>query len=159
MGYKKLLTKHKINNKNKVIILGYGGAAMAIYYSLTQCGFEEILVFNRTKRAIRNINKKKYTKNIKGLQKHLADTSLIINTTPTNLLKKNQHQNIKKTAIISDIVYSPKNTTFLNQFKKNKKIYGISMLLYQAAPCFREWFGFEPSIDKGLLKELENKIS
>ena len=65
---------------------------------------------------------------------------------------------IKRTTLISDIVYSPKNTEFLKKFKNNKKIYGISMLLYQAIPCFKEWFGFEPSIDNMLLKELDKKI-
>ena len=40
----------------------------------------------------------------------------------------------------------------------NKKIYGISMLIEQAIPCFYLWFGFVPKADEGLIKKLNNKI-
>ena len=157
-NYQKRQKKYKINKKNKVLILGYGGAAMAIYYYFLQEGFKEVLIFNRTKKLIKNKNKKKFTKQIKELNQHLSSASLIINTTPVNLLKHKQSMNVKKTTIISDIVYSPKNTKFLKQFTNNKKIYGISMLLNQAMLCFKKWFGFEPVIDKKLLTKLEKKI-
>jgi len=32
------------------------------------------------------------------------------------------------------------------------------MLVNQAAPCFEEWFGFEPIIDNKLLEILDKKI-
>ncbi len=32
------------------------------------------------------------------------------------------------------------------------------MLVYQAIPCFKEWFGIEPSPDKELFKILDKKI-
>ena len=38
---------------------------------------------------------------------------------------------IKKTTLLSDIVYNPKETDFLSSFTENKKIYGISMLIEQ----------------------------
>ena len=60
--------------------------------------------------------------------------------------------------MVSDIVYKPKNTAFLNNFKENRKIYGISMLIEQAIPCFYNWFGFNPKIDKILIKKLNAKI-
>ena len=56
------------------------------------------------------------------------------------------------------VVYKPKETPFLLNFKKNKKIYGITMLIEQAIPCFRQWFGFSPRVDKALLKKLNSKI-
>ena len=65
---------------------------------------------------------------------------------------------ITKDILVSDIVYKPKNTAFLNNFKENKKIYGISMLVEQAAPCFYYWFGFKPEIDEVLIKKLNTKI-
>ena len=55
---------------------------------------------------------------------------------------------------MSDIVYRPKNTIFLESFKKNKKIYGQTMLIQQAIPCFQLWFGFEPKVDKDLLRKI-----
>ena len=59
---------------------------------------------------------------------------------------------------VSDIVYKPKSTVFLKQFVKNKKVYGISMLVEQAALCFKAWFGFEPKTDNSLIKKLDRKI-
>ena len=54
-------------------------------------------------------------------------------------------------------MYSPKETSFLKPFAKNKKIYGMSMLTQQAALCFRLWFGFKPSIDQKLIEILDKK--
>ena len=76
---------------------------------------------------------------------------------PFPILKK-QLRLITKSTIVSDIVYSPKNTTFLKKFPKNKKIYGISMLIEQAKPCFKIWFGKNPSVDKKMLKAIYKKI-
>ena len=52
---------------------------------------------------------------------------------------------------------SPKETKFLRNFKKNKKIYGLSMLINQAIPCFGHWFGFKPEVDEVLLSKLNKK--
>ena len=49
-------------------------------------------------------------------------------------------------------------STFLKEFKLNKKIYGISMLVEQALPCFKQWFGFSPTVDEALTKKLYKKI-
>ena len=55
-------------------------------------------------------------------------------------------------------VYKPKDTNFLLHFKKEKRIYGILMLIYQAAPCFEDWFGIKPTIDKKLFSLLEDQM-
>ena len=75
-----------------------------------------------------------------------------------NLIKKSKKHLVDKDVLLSDIVYSPKETEFLKMFPKNKKIYGISMLLHQAIPCFKLWFGFNPSVDTKLIKILDKKI-
>ena len=31
--------------------------------------------------------------------------------------------------------------------------YGIYMLIFQAAPSFKHWFGFVPKVDKGLIEK------
>ena len=33
------------------------------------------------------------------------------------------------------------------------------MLVYQAAPCFEEWFGIKPAVDKKLLEMLDRELS
>jgi len=158
VGYLNSIKKEKINKNKNILILGFGGASQAIYYGFLIKGYKNVSVFNRTKKTI-NINGiNKYTKNYSLINSYLIKSDLIINTTPTNPLKKKQTNLIKKTTIISDIVYQPKETSFLKEFKLNKKIYGISMLIEQAIPCFKLWFGFVPVVDEVLTKKIYKKI-
>ena len=59
-----------------------------------------------------------------------------------------------KNSLAFDIVYRPQETDFLSYFVKEKRIYGISMLVNQALPCFEEWFGVKPIVDQELLNLL-----
>ena len=129
------------------------------YYGFVFKGYKNIKVFNRTKKAVKINGVNKYTKKYTKIDKHLSNDVLILNTTPTNPLNNKQINLIQKTTIISDIVYQPKETPFLKKFKYNKKIYGISMLVEQALPCFKQWFGFSPVVDAVLIKKLHKKIN
>ncbi len=104
-------------------------------------------------------NKIKYTLGLNQLTKHLKNADLIINTTPINPINKSQVMLVNKKTILSDIVYSPKETKFLRKFPNNKKIYGIDMLIQQAVPCFKYWFGIKPKIDTELIKIVDKKIT
>ncbi len=157
-GYYKSLPNIKKTKNKKVVILGYGGASHAIHYVLKKRGFKDILIFNRSKKKIKYLNKTEYTKTYDDLESHLEGVFLIINTTPINPILKKHLKLVTKSTIVSDIVYSPKNTSFLKQFPKNKKIYGISMLIEQAKPCFKMWFGKIPSVDKKMLNSIYKKI-
>ena len=157
-GYKSLLSGLGIKKTNKILILGCGGASRAIYYSLLKRNHNNILVFNREKKIINLENNKIKTMNFNQIEKHLTKASLIINTTPTNPLTTKQCTLIRAETILSDIVYAPKNTKFLKRFNKNKKIYGIQMLINQASLCFKIWFGFRPEADNALIEKLERKI-
>ena len=158
VGYLNSIKQEKINKNKNILILGFGGASQAIYYGFFFKGYKNVSIFNRSKKTI-NINRSnKYTKDYSLINSYLVKSDLIINTTPTNPLTKKQISLIKKTTIISDIVYQPKETPFLKKFKLNKKIYGISMLIEQALPCFKQWFGFVPIVDEVLIKKLNKKI-
>ncbi|MDA9748709.1 shikimate dehydrogenase [Pelagibacteraceae bacterium] len=158
VGYYKSMPKnHNLKNK-KIILIGYGGAALAIHYLFINKGFKKILIFNRTKKKLSFLKKTKYTMGLGLLNRHLSTSDLIINTTPRNPISKKNVKLIRKDTLLSDIVYNPKETSFLKKFPNNKKIYGISMLLEQAVPCFKKWFGFNPSIDKILIQKLDSKI-
>ena len=158
VGYLNSIKQEKINKNKNILILGFGGASQAIYYGFFFRGYKNVSVFNRSKKAINIDGTNKYTKGYSLINSYLIKSDLIINTTPTNPLKKKQTSLIKKTTIISDIVYQPKETPFLKEFKFNKKIYGISMLVEQALPCFKQWFGFVPVVDESLIKKLFKKI-
>ena len=121
-----------------------------VYYSFTNTLFSKFIC---------NSYRFKHTKDYSLINSYLIKSDLIINTTPTNPLNRKQTNLIKKTTIISDIVYQPKETPFLKEHKFNKKIYGISMLIEQALPCFKQWFGFIPVVDKTLLNKINKKIN
>ena len=154
VGYLNSINLEKINKNKNILILGFGGASQAIYYGFFFKGYKNVSVFNRSKKAININGSNKYTKDYSLINSYLVKSDLIINTTPTNPLNKKQISLIKKTTIISDIVYQPKETPFLKGFKFNKKIYGISMLIEQALPCFKMWFGFIPVVDDALIKKI-----
>jgi len=158
LGYLNSIKQEKINKNKNILILGFGGASQAIYYGFFFKGYKNVSVFNRSKKAINIGGVNKYTKDYSLINSYLIKSDLIINTTPTNPLSKKQTSLIKKTTTISDIVYQPKETSFLKKFKVNKKIYGISMLIEQALPCFKLWFGFVPAVDKVLINKLNRKI-
>ena len=158
IGYLNSIKQEKVNKNKNILILGFGGASQAIYYGFFFKGYRKVHVFNRSKKIINIHGSNKYTKDYSLINSYLNKSDLIINTTPTNPLNKKQTNLIKETTIISDIVYQPKETSFLKEFKLNKKIYGISMLIEQALPCFKQWFGFLPDVDKVLIKKLNTKI-
>ncbi len=157
-GYYKSLPKHsKLKNKN-ILLIGYGGASLAIHYVLKLKGFKNITIINRSKKKIKFVKKNEFTKKIENIDKYLKSADFIINTTPKNPIKPKHIKLVKKTALLSDIVYSPKETAFLKKFPKNKKVYGISMLIEQAVFSFKLWLGFTPLIDSKLIKILDKKI-
>lgn len=161
---KKLQTTKNKKEKRKIILIGYGGASKAILYSLSLMGKEHrknILVFNRSKRKI-NIPhiKQKTTHPLKKIQNNLDQAFLVINTTPRNVLRDLKIKKIIKKIAVCDIVYKPKETSFLKHFiNPHTKIYGIDMLINQARPCFFKWFGIMPSKDRGLINKLSKHIS
>ncbi len=156
-GYGMCVEKVKLHKNKPILIIGYGGASQAIIYYLKKNKFNNITVFNRSKKLLEK--QKTYTKKTKDIEKKLFGAGLIINTTPTNVFNKPLSKKVPKETIISDIVYSPKQTMFLKRFETQKKIFGIDMLINQAVLSFKEWFGFYPAIDKKLKQKLEKKIN
>ena len=170
-GFKKSITqKQKKTDKKLAVVIGFGGAAKAIIYSLILEGFKEIYVFNRgyEKRSltlwVKNMKSTLMLPPIKAhtfeeLEKHTYKASLMINTTPINILDNKKIWKINPQTIAFDAVYVPKEGTgFLKNFKPNKRVMGIDMLIYQAAPCFESWFGVKPKIEKGLYDHIYKKM-
>ncbi|MEO1532577.1 MAG: shikimate dehydrogenase, partial [Pseudomonadota bacterium] len=56
------------------------------------------------------------------------------------------------TAVVNDIVYAPLETDLLARARArgNPVVDGLGMLLHQARPGFRAWFGTDPVVDDGL---------
>ena len=176
--------------RDTAIVIGFGGAAKAIIFALLAhplpiYNFKKIKVFNRSferlkkeydqgifqKLQLNQIEKIKKTIEIFSfdeLEKHMHTGDLIINTTPINPLSTSGNWKINKDTFGFDAVYRPRTGTgFLEHFGSKKRIEGIKMLVFQAQPCFRQWFmyfddrtlhPFKPEADEELFDLLYKKL-
>ncbi|WP_039759444.1 shikimate dehydrogenase [Bartonella queenslandensis] len=146
------------------LVFGAGGAARAILYALKERRFGQIYLVNRTKQRADNLAQH-FGKPVKvydwyKIHEILSQADLIVNTTSIGI-KKTEEKNTsffcdfrkaKKTALVTDIVYTPLITPFLQQAKACglRTVDGLGMLLHQAVIGFERWFGVRPQVTKAL---------
>lgn len=150
----------------KAIVLGAGGASRAILFALTQVGFKEVLLFNRTFERAKNLATV-FGEHIKPLpmdelQSGLQDADLFINTTSLGMggtkVPNLDFTVMAKGSLVTDIVYTPIITPFLQMAmdQNMKTADGFGMLLHQAIPGFEHWFGERPKVTKELREIILN---
>ena len=164
-------TKKLLESPSTAMVVGFGGAAKAIIYCLKQMNILNVKVFNRSFEKIKNESTKMLSykfqpHKLKDLEKQIninepkGQKLLVVNTIPLNIFNNfNNNKNLIRGTIGFDIVYKPRGGTgFLNNFEPLNRIEGINMLVYQAAPCFKLWFGVKPKIDQHLFSFLYKKM-
>lgn len=152
-----------LKNK-KVVLLGAGGAARAIAFSLIKNGCE-LTILNRTlskaKKLVKELKKKFKSSKIsyyklsnENLKKELSNANILINATSVGMRPKENESPVKKEFLkpdlcVFDIVYNPLETKLLKDAKSigAKVINGLEMLLYQGAISFKIWTGEDAPID------------
>jgi shikimate dehydrogenase len=149
--------------KKKIVLLGAGGAARSIAVALAQEGAAKILIANRTsikahrlsQALARHFPKVGFSSSpLQGVafERSLRDSHLVVNTTSVGLgnssFKNFPWEKIRRSTLISDIVYKPLMTPWLRQAKRHgHPIHrGEGMLVYQGALSFLLWTGHEPDI-------------
>jgi shikimate dehydrogenase len=150
------LKKHtKSLNRSKVLILGNGGSARAIAFTLLLEDVDITIAgrnINRITPLLEDLKREKGGITpllIKDISKDfIADIDIIINTTPVGMKPDSDQMPIdgellNSNHIVFDIVYSPHMTRLLHAAQKKgcKIIYGIEMLLYQGVKQFEIWTG------------------
>lgn len=147
--------------KGPTVVLGAGGAAHAIVYALQQQGVPEIRVTNRTYKRAEEFSEKFKDVNVIPWEQRSAildDIALLVNTTSLGLEGQPaldiDLKNLNSKALVHDIVYAPLQTPLLKraQARGNHTVTGIGMLLHQARPAFKKWFGVLPDTDTELLR-------
>ena len=82
----------------------------------------------------------------------LAGIALLVNTTNQGMHGQPeldlQLDQLPTTALVSDAIYIPLETPLLQaaRLRGNATVNGLGMLLNQARPAFRAWFGVNPEI-------------
>lgn len=154
----------------KILIIGAGGAARAIYFTLAQNTPLAVDIANRTvETAAQLVGECPFRVSSKAISLHEANQyldqyDLIIQTTMIGMYPKVSEQpvdllHLKKQALVCDIIYNPLNTQFLQEAKvKGARIQnGIDMFVYQGALAFEKWTGIFPDIERmreNVLKQL-----
>lgn len=147
----------------KVVLLGAGGAARAISFSIAPFA-SRLVVLNRTRsKAISIVEAIKKRLNIKivgdkltinTLSRELLDTELLINTTSVGMFPKIDETLVgghllKPKMVVFDIIYNPPETRLLREATASgaKTLNGINMLVNQGALSFKLWSGLKPPIN------------
>jgi len=163
---KALKEKTEIKDK-KTLVLGAGGAARAIIYALKGFG-AEVYIFNRTAQKAEALAEKFDVDTIDFLKIKDAGFDIIVNCTPLGMSPQIEQSllsadQIKKDAVVMDIITSPIETQLLREAQKAdaQTVSGERMLLHQAASQFEIWFDkpapFE-AMEKALYEELEKRV-
>ena len=144
----------------KILMLGAGGVAPSIIFALNKMKASRIYLSNRTKDRAESL--KFFFKNIKIVDwGDIPEFDMIINATSVGLNKYDQINldlsKVGKNKFFYDVIYNPKETSFLKTGKKlgNETENGKLMFIYQAFTAFKIWHGVEPEINNEVIKFLD----
>ena len=147
-------------NAGPATVLGAGGAARAIVLSLLNEGTTSIRLINRTRDKAQALADE-FGAGVQVLdwsERHdaLAGIALLVNTTNQGMHGQAQLDlrldALPQTALVSDAIYIPLETPMLRdaRLRGNTTVNGLGMLLNQARPAFKAWFGVLPEITPAL---------
>lgn len=140
----------------QTVVLGAGGASLAVVNALLEKGVAQILVANRTEEKSQELRERLGQRitpiTWSSAAAHLAECSLLVNT--TSLGMKGQPEldldlsGLNIDAVVTDIVYTPLRTALLEKAvqRGNPIVEGLGMLLHQAVRGFSLWFGVTPAV-------------
>jgi len=161
-------------SERKVLLLGAGGAAKAIAFSLAQ-EVGELAILNRASEKAKELAetlRRMFNCEVVGselspdaIAENLRDSDVLVNATSVGM-KPNLSQSIvapqwlRSDLTVMDIVYNPVETKLAKDAKAAgaKVISGVEMLIYQGAASFEIWTGRSAPI-KVMRKAALNKLS
>ena len=142
------------------LVLGAGGAARAVVWSLLDAGVPNVRLTNRTQEKADIIanDMSGHVTVIPWDQREsvLKDVGLIVNTTSLGMSGKPALElnitNAAASTVVTDIVYVPLQTPLLRDAATVgcQVVDGLGMLLHQAVPGFAAWFGVRPDVTSAL---------
>jgi shikimate dehydrogenase len=158
VGALKALKENGVEPKGrKVLLLGAGGAARAIAYTLAKEA-DELTVLNRSVKQAQELSKileKALSKKVvtgslspSDIQRNLQDSDILVNATSVGMKPKPDESPVptkllRSNLAVMDIVYNPLETKLARDSKAAgaKVVSGVEMLIYQGAASFELWTG------------------
>jgi shikimate dehydrogenase len=142
------------------VVLGAGGAARAVTVALLDAGAPEVRLLNRTPDRARSLAGELGgpSRAVEWAERSAAldGAALLVNTTSLGMRSQPplvlSLDALPRTALVTDVVYTPLITALLAvaRARGNPVVDGLGMLLHQARPGFRAWFGVDPVVDGDL---------
>lgn len=142
----------------RVLVLGAGGGSRAVCHALDEAG-AKVTLANRSRGRAEAIAADMPGLSVLDWERRnaaLGDYDLLVNTTSLGMAGSEplalDFGQARTGLCVADIVYVPLETPLLRQARLAglKTVDGIAMLLHQARPGFRSWFGVEPEVDETL---------
>jgi shikimate dehydrogenase len=164
VGALKALRENGVELKGrKVLLLGAGGAARAIAYTMAKEA-DELAVLNRSLKPAQELakllektaNKKIVSGSLspKEIEQNLQDSDVLINATSVGMKPKSEESPVASKLLrpnlaVMDIVYNPIETKLAKDAKAAgaKVVSGVEMLIYQGAASFEIWTGKSAPVD------------
>jgi shikimate dehydrogenase len=139
-----------------IAVMGAGGGARAVVYGLADRGAREIRLVNRTHERAKTLARE-FGGPITVLpweERHNAidGVAMLVNATSQGMVGQAaldlRLDKLPKNALVADIIYTPLETPLsaAARIRGNRTINGLGMLLHQARPAWKAWFGIEPEV-------------
>ena len=142
------------------VMIGAGGAARAGIFALLEAGAPEVRITNRTRAKAEAlaahfghrtvvVDWDERADALKGAATIANSTSLGMTGQPPLEISLDA---APTTAVVTDMVYAPLETQLLADARARGMVAvdGLGMLLHQARPGFRRWFGTDPEVTPDL---------
>ena len=153
--------------RGPAVVIGAGGAARAVVVALLDAGAPEVRLVNRTRARAEELAADLAAVSLNGgvtvvdwvsRETALDGAALLVNTTTQGMAGQPaldlSLRALPVSAVVNDIVYVPLETPLLAEARArgNPVAGGIGMLLHQARPGFKAWFGVEPQVTPELTR-------